>query len=134
MKIKTIFLLLTIFTYNILFSQIKVEIKDLTEFSCSDSVSSFIAVVTNALDATDTIKDADLIWSFGDNTPETNSFGTDTVEHIYIEGGGYLVRVDASKGADTDYAIIQHEIALTPNFIKQPPAKKIPFVWGRRFS
>ncbi len=116
MKIKTFFLLLSIFTYNILFSQIKVEIKNLTEFSCSDSVSSFIAVVTNALDATDTIKDADLVWSFGDNTAKTNSFGTDTVEHIYSEGGGYLVRVDASKGADTDYAILQHEVALTPNF------------------
>jgi PKD repeat protein len=131
MKIKTIFLLLTIFTYNILFSQIKVEIKDLTEFSCSDSVSSFIAVVTNALDATDTIKDADLIWSFGDNTPETNSFGTDTVEHIYIEGGGYLVRVDASKGADTDYAIIQHEIALTPNFYKTTSSKKDSICLGQ---
>ncbi len=129
MRIKTTFLLVSIFTYNIIFSQIKVEIKNLTEYSCSDSVSRFTAVVLDAVN--DTVKDADLIWSFGDNTAKTNSFGTDTVEHIYSEGGGYLVRVDASKGADTDYAILQNEVALTPNYSGTTASKKDSICLGQ---
>ncbi len=110
---KIFFTLISILYINsILFAQFEVNIiAPIDTNVCQDTVV-FIASATNGGAA---VTGVTYIWSFDDGTKFSGT-DLDTVKHIFIKGGGYIVRVDAEKASDKDYALQKIQVSLTANF------------------
>lgn len=110
---KSFFTLIIIFyTHSILFAQFTVNINAPTNTDvCQDTVT-FIAKTTNG---GNTVSGVLYTWDFDDGT-KISGTDKDTVKHIFNKGGGFMVRVDAEKGSDKDYALHKVQVSLTANF------------------
>ncbi len=110
------------------YSQFILEINSSKLNACQDSTVQFTAKVTSAgLPESD----VNYLWSFGDESAEISGLNLDTVKHKFTKGGGFIIRVDADKGVDSDYALYEFEVALTPNFSGTKSDKPDPICLGQ---
>lgn len=111
-KKKNLTLILMLCINSFLFAQFEVNFIAPTDTNvCQDTVM-FIVSTTNG---GNTVAGVNYTWSFDDGT-KINGTDLDTVKHIFIKGGGYVVRVDAEKAPDKDYALQKIQVALKANF------------------
>ncbi len=111
------------------YGQFILEVNSLKAYTCMDSTVKFTAKVTDGLNP---ITDVDYKWSFGDGSPFESGLNLDTTKHAFTKGGGYIIRVDAIKGIDSDYFLYKFEVALTPNFSGTNSDRKDPFCLGQQ--
>ncbi len=110
------------------YGQFILQVKSTSIHSCKNDSVEFIALV---IDGTNIINDVTFKWSFGDGTDFETGLNLDTIKHVFKKGGGYIIRVDASKGVESDYVLYQYEIALTPNFSGTNSDIKDPICLGQ---
>jgi gliding motility-associated-like protein len=120
-----IFLLISINTY----SQFEVNIKITKTDICKDNVR-FIAKTTNGGTS---VTDVDYEWDFDDGT-QLSGTDLDTVYHMFTNGGGYIVRVKATKGANSDYALEKVQVSLTADFTGTKSNRPDPICLGQTVS
>jgi len=113
MMLKKILFLIFIFLSNTtIFAQFVVTITAPVDTNvCRDSVT-FIAKTTN--DGIE-LTDVTYSWDFDDGN-KLSGLNKDTVKHVFKEGGGYIVRVTAEKGSDTDNDYQTMQVSLIANF------------------
>ncbi|MFN8257948.1 MAG: PKD domain-containing protein [Bacteroidales bacterium] len=110
------------------FAQFTIEINSSLPHSCQDSTVKFTASATSGGTP---VNNVDFSWSFGDNSTIETGIDLDTVDHKFINGGGHLIRLDASWGAEKDYVILNFETALTPNFSGTVSSNEGPICLGQ---
>ena len=109
---KTYFLFLIFFLISTNgFSQFEVNIELVKTNVCHDTVQ-FIAKTT---DGGLPVTGVDYKWDFDDGTVQSGT-ELDTIKHVFTDGGGYIVRVEATKGTNTDYALQKVQVSLTADF------------------
>lgn len=112
-------------------SQFVVTLNQTSGFNCIDSTIQFVAVTT---DNGVVIEDVDYTWELdGGNIIKTVPTN-DTLQVKFDDGGGHIVRVDASKEANIDYALLRVEIALVPNFSGTKSDREEPICKGQRIN
>ena len=112
------------------FSQFEVIIELANTNVCHDSVT-FIAKTTNGgLPETG----VNYIWNFDDGSSVQSGLDLDTIKHPFTNGGGYIVRVEASKGTDEDYALKRVQVSLTADFSKTGSDRPDPICLGQLVS
>ncbi len=110
------------------FSQFKVVIELANANACQNDSVQFVAKATNgAVSETDVLYK----WSFGDESSIQSGLDLDTIKHPFVEGGGYIVRVEASKGVDEDYALQKVQVSLTADFSKTESDRAEPICLGQ---
>jgi len=110
---KTLNLLFLYFVSISAIAQFQVTISADKTNVCNDAVVSFTAVAT---DGGVPVSDVSFTWNFDDESQEETGMDLTNLTHEFEKGGGYYVRVEASKGVDYDYSIIKIQNSLTPNF------------------
>jgi len=105
-------LIFMLYTHSLLFAQFEVNISaPLNTDVCRDTVT-FIANTTNGGVAVSGVL---YTWDFDDGT-KISGTDLDTIKHLFIKGGGFVVRVDAEKNTNKDYALHKIQVSLTANF------------------
>ena len=112
------------------FSQFDVTI-EVTDSVCQSDSVTFIAKATNG-GVPET--GVNYIWNFDDGSSVKSGLDLDTIKHAFIEGGGYIVRVEASKGTDEDYALKRVQVSLTADFSKTESNRPDPICLGQLVS
>jgi len=112
------------------FSQFEVTIELINANVCQDSVT-FIAKTTNG-----GIPETGVSykWNFDDGSSVQSGLDLDTIKHPFIIGGGYIVRVEASKGTDEDYALQRVQVSLAADFSKTESDRPDPICLGQLVS
>ncbi len=110
------------------FAQFQVVIELANTDACQSSEIEFVAKATNGgVPQTGvTYK-----WNFDDGSLVQTGLDLDTIKHSFTNGGGYIVRVEASKGADNDYALQKVQISLTADFSKTETDRADPICLGQ---
>lgn len=109
-----ILILVFLLNFNfVLYSQFTVSVTSEQVGSCVDSTVQFVA---KTIDGVTAVEDVVYTWSFGDGSIPQSGENLDTVTHIFKKGQGYIIRVDAQKGTDSDYALKQFNVSLEPSF------------------
>ena len=116
-KIKTIMILrrnilsiLFLITANLLNAQFSVNINASSK-ACQDTITFIAETTISGVPQTE----VNYKWDFDDGTI-ISGMDLDTIKHIFLSGGGYIVRVEANKGTDKDYDLHKIEISLTADF------------------
>ena len=112
------------------FAQFEVSIELINTNVCHDSVT-FIAKTTNG-----GIPELGVSykWNFDDGSSVQSGLSLDTIKHPFIVGGGYIVRVEASKGIDEDYALKRVQVSLTADFSETESDRPDPICLGQLVS
>jgi gliding motility-associated-like protein len=113
MKIKIAFLIILCLFSKLIAAQFVVTISANKTNTCMDTIVTFTAAATNGGSP---VNDATFTWSFGDGSSSIAGLMLDTVTNTFSKGGGYFVRVDATSGGNKDYAIMQIQIGVDPDF------------------
>jgi len=111
------------------FSQFEVNIKlkiDTNNVCQADTVV-FTALTTNGAD---TIGGVTYKWNFDDGSFQSG-LELDTIKHVFQAGGGYIVRVEATKGTDSDYDLKKIQVSLTADFSKTESDRPDPICLGQ---
>lgn len=117
-----IFFLISANTYAQFEVNIELEKTDI----CRDTVQ-FIAKTTNGGTS---LTGVNYKWDFDDGTV-INGLDLDTVKHVFIDGGGYIVRVEAVKDTDSDYALKKVQVSLTADFTGTESDRPDPICLGQ---
>lgn len=112
------------------FSQFEVTIKLISTNVCRDTVA-FIAITTSG---GDTVTGVFYKWNFDDGSSVQSGLDLDTIKHPFANGGGYIVRVEASKGTDEDYDLKRVQVSLTADFSKTESNRPDPICLGQLVS
>jgi len=94
------------------YGQFALTVKSSKINACQDSSIQFVALINGIVP----VDGVSFKWSFGDGSMDETGTNLDTVKHVFTNGGGHIIRVDASKDLDSDYSLYKFEVALTPNF------------------
>ncbi len=130
MKIKiSILVIIFLAVSDSLFGQFAVNITASKLKTCQDTVIIFKALATNGGIPEN---NATFTWSFGDGTNEISGFMLDSVNHSFSKGGGYMIKVVATDGVSTDYALLKAEIGLKPDFTGTKSDRDAPFCLGQQ--
>ncbi len=129
MKIRLFIIILLLNISFVLQSQFKLSINVDKSSACTDSAIQFVATT---LDGNVVVEDVEYKWSFGDGSKDVAGLNLDTVVHKFRKGQGYIVKVEAAKGAKKDYELKQIEISLKPNFTGTESDREKPICLGQQ--
>jgi gliding motility-associated-like protein len=93
------------------FGQFVLQVNSSNPDTCKNDSIKFTARVNSGA-----ITDVIYTWSFGDGSPAESGLNLDTIKHRFTQASGYIVRVDASKGLNSDYVLFPVRMGLKPDF------------------
>jgi gliding motility-associated-like protein len=129
MKIKIAFFIALYSVSSSVIGQFVVSISPSKVNTCKDTVITFIAVAKTGVTP---VSDATFKWSFGDGSSTISGYMLDTVTHAFKSRGGYIVRVDATSGTNTDYSLQNIQIGIKPDFTGTISDRKAPICPGQQ--
>ncbi|OQY05865.1 MAG: hypothetical protein B6I20_00220 [Bacteroidetes bacterium 4572_117] len=122
--------LLFIFTINGFSQPFEVTIETVNTNVCHDSVTFVAKTTVGGVVETG----VSYTWNFDDNSSVKSGVDLDTIKHPFKDGGGYIVRVEAEKGGNTDYALERIQVSLTADFSETESDRQDPICLGQEIS